>query len=347
MAKAAETFGQLVAVNMWLPQSALIGSAMVFAGCQPLSQGLLTELDLRPPTLLSSVAAAASTLTLAFNEWVEIDPTDLVVEPDLHLTAADGGESVELAGDRQQPGVEYRLSATARDAAGNTTWFVTAFWGHNPALPDLVINELTTQGTATRPDAIELFAVTAGNLGGVTLFDGVADDYRDRVVMPPIQIAAGEYVVIHATENGMGENERTSADESVHPIAIVGAWDLWFESGGGLSGNNGVLTLFSHPEGELLDAVLYSNRTSSSDERYRGFGSRAVMERVDELSVLGGWVSAGERITPEEAVGSSHTTSTRSMSRGSDSADTDSAADWHTVPTRGATFGAVNSDDRY
>ena len=332
---------------MWLSQTTLIVGALAVAGCQPLSQGLLEKVDLRPPTLLSTAATAEAVVSLTFNEWVELDPDHLRIEPELGQVAATPGETVEVVAGPQRPGAPYRLSATARDATGNTTWFVTAFWGHNPRPPTLLINELTTQGSATRPDAVELLAVTAGNLGGITVFDGVPGNFGDRVVMPLIEVLAGQFIVVHATDSGLGEDETTSPDESAHHLAIAGARDLWLESGSGLSGNNGVVTLASHPEGELLDAVLYSNRTSSSDERYRGFGTRTVMKRVDAVVARGQWRTNGDLATPEDAVSSAFITSTRSMGRGADAADTDSAADRHTVPTRGASFGAANSDDRH
>ena len=241
-------------------------------------------------------------------------------------------------------GRSYTLHTTARDRRGNTTTFVARFWGFNPRPPGLVINEFTPKGSKKRRDAIELYVTAAGNLGGVTLYDGVAGDYRDQVVLPPVEVAAGDYIVIHATTDGLGEDEVDGPDSSGHEQAVAGAWDFWLAEGGGLSGNNGVITVYAAPDGGLIDGVIYSNRTSESDDRYRGFGSKATMQRADTLAELGGWQFAGEQIAPEDAIDSDATTSTRSLSRASSSADTDSAADWHTVPTRGATFGAPNSD---
>ena len=71
------------------------------------------------------------------------------------------------------------------------------------------------------------------------------------------------------------------------------------------------------------------------------------MERANYVAQRGGWVHLGEHVAPEDAVSSAATTSTRSMGRASTSADSDAAADRHTVPTRGASFGAANSDDRH
>jgi hypothetical protein len=93
--------------------------------------------------------------------------------------------------------------------------------------------------------------------------------------------------------------------------------------------------------------VLYSKRSSASDTLYRGFGSGETLERVEELAREGGWAARAETVRPEDAVNPEESTATRSLCRGSASADTDRAADWHTVPTRGSTFGAENSDEVY
>jgi hypothetical protein len=242
-------------------------------------------------------------------------------------------------------GRSYTLHTTARDERGNSTTFVARFWGFNPRPPGLVINEFTTQGSKKKPDAIELYVTRDGNLGGVAVYDGTADSYRDHVVLPALEVAAGDYLVIHATGHGLGEDEHADPDQSDHELALPGVWDFWMQEGTGLSGKNGVLTVHAAPGGALLDGVLYSSRTSDSDERYRGFGSKATMLRADRLAELGGWEFAGERIAPEDAISSAATTSTRSLNRDSAATDTDSAADWHTVPTRKASFGTVNSDD--
>ena len=106
---------------MWLSQTTLIVGALAVAGCQPLSQGLLEEVDLRPPTRLSTAATAEAVVSLTFNEWVELDPDHLRIEPELGQVVATPGETVEVVAGPQRPGAPYRLPATARAAAGNTT----------------------------------------------------------------------------------------------------------------------------------------------------------------------------------------------------------------------------------
>jgi len=321
-------------------------------GCEPVGHALEEEVDLLPPVFETIGATGPNTVTVHFDEPVTMTADAVRIEPPLAVRTVDGdggadGQVTAVVVVTEQPfaaGRRYTLHTTARDRRGNTTTLVAGFWGFNPHTPGLVINEFTPKGSKKRRDAIELYVTAAGNLGGVTLYDGVAGDYRDHVVLPPVDVAAGDYIVIHATTDGLGEDEVDGPDDSGHEQAVAGAWDFWLAEGGGLSGNNGVITLYTAPDGELIDGVIYSNRTSESDDRYRGFGSKATMQRADTLAALGGWVFAGDLVAPEDAIDSDATTSTRSLNRNSSSADTDSAADWHTVPTRGATLGAPNSD---
>ncbi len=98
------------------------------------------------------------------------------------------------------------------------------------------------------------------------------------------------------------------------------------------------------PEGS---SITTRTRTSASDSLYRGFGSAATLARAEELVRQGGWIATEQAIRPEDAVNPEAGTATRSLCRGSDSQDSDTAADWHIVPTRGSTFGTANSDERY
>ncbi len=162
-------------------------------------------------------------------------------------------------------------------------------------------------------------------------------------------MAEGVFILVHWKPSGdpaeLNETEDMAASRGFDASDI--AWDLWVADGRGLPGNNGVLSLYDRPGGICLDGVLYSNRTSQSDESYRGFGSVETLNRAEELVLDGGWKPAGARVSPEDAVSPEGSTGTRSICRQSSGADTDSAEDWHIVPTRKATFGAENSDEVY
>jgi hypothetical protein len=207
------------------------------------------------------------------------------------------------------------------------------------------------------------------------LYEGTPNNYDDRLIFPAFPVSAGEFLVIHFKPEGIAEevNETESKDLSGGLDASDLAYDFWIPEGAGISGNNGVISCYDRPGGAILDGVLYSNRTSDSDEKYGGFGTRDSWERAQELVADGGWLIAGEQVRPEDAVSPEGSTGTRSICRSAGAAgsadatgpgdagsgeadmvdtdtaavDTDTAADWHIVPTRGFTFGEENLDAIY
>lgn len=326
----------------------LAALACIVSACGRVSASSFIEPDLMPPLLRAVEVPDRRSIAVSFSEPAVLEGGSLVIDPhlDVQEVAYDGARMLLSVAD-QSAGAEYRLKAVVTDERGNGLGMAARFYGHNGDVPRLVITELTTRGSRTRPDRIELVALSAGDLGGVTLYDGTPGNYRNRLVFPSIAVEPGDFIVVHCVSAGEPAevNETASKAESSHPQASAEAYDLWLPDGTGLSGNNGVVSLYAQPDGDLLDGVIYSDRTSDSDERYRGFGTRRMLERVDELVAAGGWQVAAAPARPEDAVDSNDTTSTRSMARASDHADTDSRADWHVVPTRGATFGGPNTDE--
>ena len=321
-------------------------------GCSPFRQSTFYQVtDLNPPVFESASAVAAQHIELCFDESIR------VVENSAKI---DNGLTVEAITDIQcgvaftvdtplQPGRAYRVGITVEDANQNSLNVVTELYGYNPAVPTIRINEFTTRGSSNHPDMVELYLLEGGNIGGVTLYNGTASEWKSRKILPDITLPAGSYLLIHFKPEGIAaeKDEVADSDSSGGKDTHPAAWDFWVEGGSGLSGNNGVLTLYQNPYGTLVDAALYSNRTSASDTSYRGFGSTTFMRQADEIVAAGGWITEHPLVRPEDCIYSDHSTATRSLNRSSTSADTDSAADWHTVPTSGYTFGEVNSEQRH
>ncbi len=323
---------------------------LAILSCTPPETGKTDgEIDLIPPVLDSLAVTGPRTLELTFDETPRVEAASCQVTPELSCrdVTVDGRMvTVTLNGD-QAAGREYSLRLAVRDAAGNGLWLLARFYGFNPSPPRLLINEFTTRGSSTHPDLVELKVIEGGNLGGVTFCHGSAALFAFRFVFPPLTVAAGDFILLHAKPEGLPEeiDETDRPDSSGGRDASPAARDFWVRDGAGLSGNNGALTLYASPDGRLLDAVLYSTRTSDSDTAWRGFGSYDLREQADEISAARAWLVSGTQAAPEDAVNPDGSTATRSVCRSSASTDTDGRDDFHIVPTRMASFGRENSDE--
>ena len=141
--------------------------------------------DLRPPAVVSWGATGPAELKVVFDEAVQSDPGAFDVA--MRSTGQEGAvapvpgdaagwlvsivsvmqgpasEDILVLLDRdQKPGLAYVLTGLVRDRAGNLSSFVLPYWGFNPNPARLVINELLTEGTSTRPDALELYVHQGG-----------------------------------------------------------------------------------------------------------------------------------------------------------------------------------------
>ena len=320
------------------------------AGCGPLSDTRSAAVDLRPPQVQLVESVDPLHIRICFDESAAVAPEKTRVTPGLAVSSVEGAGAVTvITVTRQIPGQPYVLETEALDTRGNSCSFLAEFYGFNDSVPVLRINELSPRGSTAHPDLTEIAVLSDGNMGGVVLYNGTPGSYDSRLVFPAFAVRRGSFLVIHWKPSGSAGE----VNETTDPAASSGldvrdtAWDFWMPGSTGLGGNNGVVSLYSRPGGVCLDGVLYSNRTSQSDQRYRGFGSDAMLGRAEETVAAGGWKAAGARVSPEDAVSPEGSTATRSLSRSAASGDTDTAADWHIVPTGKATFGAVNVDDVY
>ncbi|RKX78953.1 MAG: hypothetical protein DRP87_04910 [Spirochaetes bacterium] len=335
-----------------LPVNAVIMVSLVACACIPIpDHRKLAAHDLKPPTLLGVEPVEPEKVVLRFDEPVAVVEGTILLIPETALKEVVRSEDTLVLEffDAQTPGAEYQLEAAVQDDSGNSMNFITRFYGFNPNVPDVLINELTTRGSSTHPDLVELFVCSEGNMAGVCLYEGTPGDWDHRFMFPSLHVKKGDYILVHFKPQGIEEekNETGNKMESGGLDASPHAYDFWVKGGSGISGNNGVISLYSNPAGTILDGVLYSNRTSESDENYRGFGRASTLFRAEELVYAGGWKIAGEEVAPEDAVNPDGSTATRSICRDSNSTDTDSAEDWHIVPTGSYTFGELNSNEVY
>lgn len=322
-------------------------------GCNPVAeyQAVYTG-DIDPPRFAGIEPVDASEIRLRFDEPVEpvaeslfLDGEPLAPE---RLSGTEGTVSLEPV-NPFCPGEEYHLQGVFADRAGNSTSVATRFYGPNPDLPPLLINEFNPEGSRTNPDMIELIALEAGNIGGATLYEGSPSDWESRLVLPAVEVDAGAYIILHWKPEGIPEevNELARTDESGGRNAHEEAWDQWLRGGDGYTNTNGSLVLCEYPGGPMMDAVIFSTKRFDPEGTYRGFSRSAVLFRNEEIVGAGNWVIQGKEIIPEDTINPEDSSATRSINRTPGAPDTNSPADWHIVPSGGATFGYENSVERY
>ena len=312
---------------------------------------LIDPATLRPPQLLGVQAGEGNWVELRFDKSAWIELSSIRILPSLSVQRVEDGDVVcrvhlEGAG---VPGKKYTLEARTRDERGNTSEFLYGFYGFNDRIPKLLINEFITTSSTTVLTQVEIAVLSDGNMGGVTFYEGTKNVPDKTYIFPSFEVKAGEFILLHFKPEGIpGEIDETS-DKTVATGkgASPTAYDFWAKGTGNLSEDNDVLSLYTNPEGKLMDAVLYSSKVYESGMKYNGFGTSAMLEKVLALKEEGGWVFAGADPYPSDAVNPKGATSRRSICRDSRFSDTNSKGDWHIVPSGSATFGAVNSDAVY
>lgn len=315
--------------------SSLLCLLLLTLACQPEPQqqlfNVLSGKDRIPPVFLGATAVATDSIICYFNEPVSCDLLNTTVGQQLKVVEVlSSAQELKLVVDGTvAPGVPVAINARVRDAMGNSLRFSTICWGKNERVPRLLINEFSTKGSGNNPDRVELWTATAGSLAGVTFYDGMAQSYESRFTFPAIEVLAGEFLVLY-----FGQSPPEGKPNAYQASEI------------GLGSNNGVLSVYATPDSGCLDAVLYSNRTSTSDTAYLGFGTQKVLDRVLLLQKNGGWKDNSEKdLTPEMAIDSTYSTATRSMGRLPEGTDSDTKLDWQVAATGKASFGAINSTE--
>lgn len=284
--------------------------------------------DARSPVLVAVSSVSSSIIRLEFDEPVRVYGRSF--EP---LSARADGKFIFVSLDRSLlPGMRSDVSGRVKDYSGNTSGFTIQVWGFNPQMPEVLINEFTTKGTTKSPDRTELRIMSSGNINGMTLYCGVPSDFEVSVVFGDIDVRSGDMVVIWWTKELPDQVTPETTDSEGFRV-----FNICAGSDDNLPSNNGVIVLCDNPAlgASVMDAVVYSNFSQS----HEGFGTKAALERARWVLDSGAWKG--------EALDSTSSTATRSMSRLTDGRDSDGSSDWIITVTGGATFGSANTSEAY
>ncbi|MDR2073689.1 MAG: hypothetical protein LBP60_09700 [Spirochaetaceae bacterium] len=285
-------------------------AAPVFYGCKTSAEG---EVDF----LFSSAVTVVS----------------MYFDPPMEAEALTQGETVTIRFETSQPGGS-RITADmlVEDKNKNTLNILVNFRTRNNRMPDFVINEIRTSYTKPKVEFIELKMLQAGNLGALRLFAAYDKDKEAIFEFPPVEVKAGEYVVVHtrSIESGLVDETGTRLSESKGTDASSGR-DFWIPGTLKIHSTNTIYAM--DQDDRIIDGILLVNSKYPWKE--------PVAAAANLLVSQGAW-SGG---SSDEAVLSDDATVTRTICRGS--RDSNSSADWYITVTSGATPGGPNNPGRY
>jgi len=226
----------------------------------------------------------------------------------------------------------------AEDAYGNNVEKQVLFSSTVTNAPALQINELRTEFSKPKAEYIELKMLSDGNLGSLSVFAAGNDKNAKIFEFAPLEVKAGEYIVLHLRtfEESCKDEYGERLDESEGADSSPTARDFWISGSTELLRKTDAVYVLDQ-DGWVLDAVMVCDSPSSV------WSKSYLSEAAEFLFSQGAWKSPADTVcTPADAVNSSGTTVTRSISRKETEENTHTAADWYVTATSGATPGLPN-----
>ena len=235
----------------------------------------------------------------------------------------------------------YSIEGNVKDESGNSLYFKDQFQGYNSRVPNVVLNEIRegtySQGKYPKYEFIELKVLSDGNLGGMQLISAYDTEGR-AYILPSAEVKAGEFVVIHyrKASDDVTQDELGS-DTTISTGNEAGSWrDLWVNSEKACLGASDVILLKNRVNGNIVDAVLYSNGAMS--EWKTEYLKKCAQEAFD----CGVWES-GAAI--QDACNTQNVTPSRTLCR--ITTDSNGKDSWIVVNTGKNSMGKENSSEEY
>lgn len=122
--------------------------------------------DLHPPVVESVCSTGPSEISITFDEEASLSATTVKITPALQVSEiVPQGVSILVRSEVQTPGLVYTFEGEAQDKSGNVASFMAEFYGFNPRVPLLLVNEFTPRGTTDHPDLVEIKVTSRGRHG--------------------------------------------------------------------------------------------------------------------------------------------------------------------------------------
>ncbi|QTQ12282.1 hypothetical protein HRI96_08770 [Treponema parvum] len=162
-------------------------------------------------------------------------------------------------------GRKYVLYGEIEDKNGNTLTFSSPVIGFNPRAARVVFSEIQDRSTEKGGvEFIELYVLEPGNLSGLVISS--ANDGKDYdVCLPPVEVDAGDFVVVHLRNSGDGCISEYGDDLELSTAqGSSSSRDIWIvNTDSRLGSTQDVLLLEDSNRSLLIDAFLYTKNSKT------------------------------------------------------------------------------------
>ncbi|MDR2467871.1 MAG: hypothetical protein LBD22_02795 [Spirochaetaceae bacterium] len=278
------------------------------------------------------------------------------LQPEADLEPLSEGNAVSLMMKQDRSGGErFIADILVEDPDGNTLEVIVPFRTRNDRVPRLVINEIKFSYGDQKSEFIEFKVLEAGNLGALRLFIVSADPFSPVYEFPPVEVTAGEYIILHMRTLDVD----TAVDELGKDLTLSSSLknecpktvrDLWLPIKKKLLHNTDVIYLMDQDskiiEGVVLCEIDDKNTADAVWKKNKEIGKAAEL-----LAKQGQWLNKdGIAVrTPQwdDAAITKGNSGTRTLCRDEDYKDSNTQSDWYICKKSGATPGAKNDPERY
>jgi hypothetical protein len=326
---------------------AILSAALAFAACACSAEAAIQEVlgaSAAAPVFLECRPVSSTELEFQFSRPVRV--VSFQLDPLAEAETFEEGELVHIEfSEPLEEGGRYTAEILVEDAKRNTLSVLVPFRGRNDRLPSLLITELRTeQGKSTsktnpqtRVEFVELFAREAGNLGALRLYIASSSFSQPILEFPPIEVKAGEYIVVH-----LRTKEESWANETRADLALSGgtdaletARDLWIPGNKKILHKDDLVYLLDQDD-RIIDGVVLTSNPEKTN-----WASEDLREAAALFAAQDAWLP---QPLPAAALdcGSIKTATTKSISRQEDREDSNSSGDYYLTQSGNASPGRPN-----
>ena len=332
---------------------------LVFSACSCTTEGSIQQIlgtRAEAPVFMDCRSVSSTEIVFRFSQPVKV--LSLYFDTAIETRSIEDGREVKVT--LTQPageGQKITADILVEDSDRNTLNVIVPFRARNERLPALVFNELRTEYSKPKVEFVEFLALEPGNLGALRFFIAGYSLSRPVYEFAPMEVKAGEYIVLHlrTVEEGCVDETGSNLALSGGTEAQIDARDLWIPGNKKLLHKTDALWLLDQDD-RIIDAVLLSeNRDVEWDRKNAAIASaaeflgngKAWLPSTGNTAAMD-TVSAERWIPgPADAVISAGTTTTRTICRDETIPHLRRAANWYITATSSATPGKANSTKRH